>query len=86
MSIIADAGAVEGERAVTAHTTRAIASSWAFHRGISINDICNTVSRKVPTTFTSVYYKSVVGERALGAFAKAVLRKETCRPRPANTS
>ena len=86
VSIITNTGAVEGERAVTAHITRATASSWAFHRGISINDICNTVSGKVPTTFTSVYYKSVVGERALGAFAKAVLRKETCRPRPANTS
>jgi len=74
--LVSDSGAVEGRKAPTAHSTRSIAASWAFHRGISIKEICDTVSWKAPTTFTTVYYKNVVGSQARGDFARAVLQRD----------
>ena len=74
--LVSDSGAVEGRKAPTAHSTRSIAASWAFHRGISIKEICDTVSWKAPTTFTTVYYKNVMGSQARGDFARAVLQRD----------
>jgi hypothetical protein len=71
VKVIVDASAVEGSSThLTAHSTRSVAASWAYHKGVTINEICNTVSWKAPTTFTAVYYKHI-SER--GAFARAVL-------------
>ena len=74
VQIILDSGAVEENSSTpTAHSTRSVASSWAYHKGLTISDICNTVSWKAPTTFTAIYYRNIAESR--GAFARAVLER-----------
>jgi len=73
VSVIVDAGAVEDGVRPNAHSTRSIASSWAFQRGVSIADICKTVSWKSQSTFTSVYMKDVQPSASM-RFARAVLK------------
>ena len=71
-SVITDAGAMPGYKP-RAHSTRNVASSWAYHRGISVDDICKAVSWKAQSTFSSVYYRNVLS--AQEKVALAVLRK-----------
>jgi hypothetical protein len=79
VSIMSDSGAMESGVSPKAHSTRTIASSWAYHRGVSVSNICDAVSWKAPTTFTSIYCKSVSGSQARGEFAKAVLGRAHTR-------
>ena len=76
VSVIVGAKAVTGSDRPSAHSTRAIASSWAFQRGISVSEICNAVSWKSQSTFTSVYMKDVQST-ANTRFARAVLSKSS---------
>ena len=71
-SAIAGANAMEPSQ-VHAHSTRHVASSWAYHRGLSISEICEAVNWRAPTTFSSVYYRNVQSTQE--KFAGAVLRK-----------
>ena len=69
---IQDADASEGHSGTTAHSTRTIASSWAYHRGLTVQAICDAVAWKAPNTFTSVYRNVRLGGNQ-GSFARAVL-------------
>ena len=68
--LIRDAGAVQGGGRVTAHSTRSIATSVAFHRGINVSAILETVAWKSETTFSSVYLRDMCPS---ADFSRAVL-------------
>jgi hypothetical protein len=63
--------AVLSEGRLNAHSTRAIASSVAFSKGVSLREVVDAVSWKTSTTFSSTYLCDLppLG----GAFAPAVL-------------
>jgi len=79
VSVISDSGAVQQDSAVTAHSTRAVAASWAFQRGMTLDEICSAISWKAPTTFTNAYYRDVGGLRPRGFFTKSVLSTSVTR-------
>ena len=54
---ISESGAnVSGDH-VTAHSTRAISTSEAYHAGLSVGEICDAANWKTTTTFSSVYFR-----------------------------
>ena len=60
VTAIVKADAVKkGDNIPTAHSTRAISSSWAYNHGLSVNEIRNTVSWRTETTFVSRYLRDV---------------------------
>ena len=59
-----------------AHSTRAVATSTAFQRGISITDIVSTVSWKTSNTFIRAYLKDQPPSVPSSRFASAVLGQE----------
>ena len=61
----------EPDEPVHAHQLRAHATSTAWFRGISLNDIMKAAAWKTPSTFVASYLTDVVSEE--GAFARAVL-------------
>ena len=61
-----------GEHA-TAHSTRAVASSTAFHRGLRLEDVLRSVGWRSSNTFTSTYMKDMSHQS--GRFASAVLER-----------
>jgi len=65
--------AVSGQGKPNAHSTRAIASTQAFSKGLSIEDITNTVSWKTSQVFISTYLKDMPPQSAHASFATAVL-------------
>ena len=71
--VIANSHAMSADVPVRAHSVRNVATSWAYQHGVSIANICEAVSWKQESTFSSVYYRDVA--YAQEKFAKAVLRK-----------
>jgi len=57
-----------------AHSVRAFSSSWAFAKGLSIQDLINTVSWKTSSTFISTYMKDVGPITSSHRYANKVLR------------
>ena len=57
---ISKSGAASVNSKFSAHSTRAISSSWAFTHGISLREIMNTASWRSHSTFVSVYMKDMV--------------------------
>ena len=47
-------------RSITAHDVRAVSASWAFFRGVPMEDICKAACWKTPSTFTSCYLSDVL--------------------------
>ena len=47
---------------ITVHDVRAVSASWAFFKGVPMEDICKAACWKTPSTFTS-YYLSGVPQR-----------------------
>jgi len=72
--LIVDSKAMIDDERPHAHQVRAISASWAFKRGMSVNDICEAVSWRAPTTFTTAYFRNVEGNSLRGSFARHVLR------------
>jgi integrase len=56
-----------------AHSVRAMSSSWAFNRGLSVKEIINTVAWKTSNTFIKVYLKDVGPRTGLERYARKVL-------------
>ena len=55
---------------IRAPDVQAVASSWAFFKGVSVVDICKADCWKIPTTFSSCYLKDVLqGDCSLGLVA-----------------
>ena len=75
VDVIKRAKAVSGEFPLTAHSTRAISSSWAFNHGISINEIINTVAWKSETSFVTCYLRNTSPSN----FASSVLNADLNR-------
>ncbi len=71
---ISKAGAVRGETNPTAHSTRAISSSWAFSHGLSLKEIVNTVSWRTHSTFVSTYLRDLGPCSDQAHYAGTVLR------------
>ena len=69
--------AVLGPNKPNAHSTRAMASTQAFSRGLSIQDITNTVSWKTQHVFISTYLKDVPPQSTHTSFAASVLTSST---------
>ena len=44
---------------ITAHDIRTVSASWAFFRGVPMEDICKAACWKTPSTFTSCYLSEV---------------------------
>lgn len=57
----------------TAHSTRAVASSFAFNHGLSVSEITNTVSWRSETTFVTTYLRDVGPCCEKAKFARSVL-------------
>ena len=64
---------VRGDSMPSAHSTRAVSSSWAFSQGLSIAEIMNTVSWKSKLTFTTRYLRDT-GPCKKTKYALTVLR------------
>ena len=73
VQVLVDSGAAKDARP-KAHSTRSISSSWAYHRGVPIEEICQAVSWKNPSSFSTVYYKNV-NQRPGDKFTRAVLQR-----------
>jgi len=65
--------AVQGQGRPNAHSVRAMASTTAFHKGISIPEIVNTVSWKSDHIFITTYLKDKPPQSSSARFASAVL-------------
>ena len=63
----------------TAHNVRAISASWAFFRGVAMEDICKAGCWKTLSTFTS-YYLSDVPQRD-SAHGRSVLAPPSAESR-----
>jgi len=74
--VLLNTNALLEDQTPRAHSTRAIAASWAYHRGLSVAQICEAVSWRASSTFTSAYYKNVQGQSLRGSFARTVLAKK----------
>ena len=74
VSVLVDSGAVDAGSNPRAHSTRAVGSSWAFHKGLSVASICDSVCWKSQSTFSSVYYRNVDGGPK-AQYAKKILSK-----------
>jgi len=70
---IVNNNALQSDGRPNAHSTRAVSTSTAFHRGVSIQDIVNTVSWKTDHVFITTYLKDQPPESASTVFAEAVL-------------
>ncbi len=57
----------------TAHSTRAISTSWAYSHGLTVSEIRNTVSWRTETTFVSRYLRDVGPCCDKAKFATSVL-------------
>ena len=57
---------------VRAHSTRAMASSMAFLRGVNLADVCKAATWSTPFTFAA-YYRLDVRAKAEAAVSRAVL-------------
>ena len=78
VTAIVKADAVKkGDNIPTAHSTRAISSSWAYNHGLSVNEIRNTVSWRTETTFVSRYLRDVGPCCDKAKFALSVLGAST---------
>ncbi len=73
VAAIVNAEAIVGEGRPKAHSVRAEATSTAFHRGLSIQDVVDTVSWKSDHVFVSTYLKDRPPESAGKRFARTVL-------------
>ena len=76
VQVLVDSGAIAKDSHPTAHSTRSISSSWAYHRGVPLEEICQAVSWKSPSSFSSVYYRNVANQRAGDRFTRAVLGRQ----------
>ena len=56
---------------VHAHETRAVATSWAFFKGVPLPDILRAAAWKTPSTFVSCYLRDVL--QAEGRVGRSVL-------------
>lgn len=74
---IENTGALNPGGAASAHSTRAMASSRAFHRGATIKEVMEAVAWKSPSTFTSTYLRDL--PPAGSSFARAVLNSRLSR-------
>ena len=82
VQIVVDSKAIVVDERVRAHSTRALATSWAYHRGLSVKEICEAVSWRSATTFSSAYYRAIRGNSLRGQFARTVLsRTSSTQPR-----
>jgi len=70
---ITRAKAVSGKNKPNAHSTRAMASTQAFTRGLTIQDITNTVSWKTDQVFISTYLRDIPPQSAHTTFASSIL-------------
>jgi hypothetical protein len=59
---------------IRAHSTRAVATTWAQHNNTSLRDICDTASWSQSSTFTTFYQLNLAGGEASAHFANAVLQ------------
>ena len=75
VQVIVDAGAVQQGSHPLAHSTRSVAASWAYHRGLTVAEICQAVSWKAPSTFSTTYYRNVENGDLRGQFARSVLAR-----------
>jgi integrase len=75
---IVDSGAARSGERVTAHSTRAVACSTAFHKGVSVGEVMDAVSWKSASTFTTTYLRDVPPPRS-ASFARAVLTRGPLR-------
>ena len=69
--VIQGSGAIVKGR-VTAHSTRAVASSTAFSKGVTAGEIINAVAWKTASTFSTTYLRDLPRADA-AKFARAVL-------------
>ena len=74
---IENTGALNPGGAASAHSTRAMAASRAFHRGATIKEVMEAVAWKSPSTFTSTYLRDL--PPAGSSFARAVLYSRPSR-------
>ena len=74
---IVKAQALSGEGRPRAHSVRAEATSTAFHRGLAIHDVIDTVSWKSDHVFISTYLKDRPPESASKRFARTVLSQSS---------
>lgn len=74
VEVISRSGGLEYSGApANAHSVRALSSSWAFAKGLSIKEIINTVSWRTETTFVKVYMRDTKPLLERGSYAKKVL-------------
>ncbi len=60
---------------IHAHDTRAVSTSWAFMKGVPLQDILQAAAWKTPSTFTSCYLRDVM--QTHGRVAQASLSSAT---------
>ena len=77
VDVIVHSDAVIGTGIPRAHSSRSMSSSWAFAKGISIQEIINTVSWKTESTFIKTYMKDVRTQSSITDFASAVLNSQS---------
>lgn len=77
VNAIQSANAMENIEKPRGHSVRAYSATWAYAKGISINEILNTVSWKSDSTFTSTYLRDIRLRTARGRYASAVLDGDT---------
>ena len=71
---ILESGANVNSEHVTAHSTRSISTSEAYHAGLTVGEICEAVNWKSSTTFSSAYFRPSGRRRSL--LATAVIAKK----------
>ena len=77
--VIGDAKALLGDVRISAHSVRAMTASWAYHKGLSIKEICDAVSWKSRSTFTTCYFRDVKGHTLRGQLTRSVLQQSQSR-------
>ena len=70
---IVNANATTGEGRPRAHSVRAEAVSAAFHRGLALNDVIETVGWKSNHVFITTYLKDKLPESSRRRFARTVI-------------
>ena len=70
VNLISDAGALLTDVPASAHSTRHVATSWAFYNGITIAEIVNTVAWKTNSSFINTYLRDITPKTS---FAQTVL-------------
>ncbi len=79
--VIKDAKALLEDVRISAHSVRAMSASWAYHKGLSINEICDAVSWKSRSTFTECYFRDVKGQTLKGQLTRSILQQSQSQSR-----